>query len=230
MERPRTLELGVRAAIYTRVSTQDQNAEMQRRALIDYCEARGWAYQVFTETASGAASRDVLNEVIREACEGRFDVVVVWKLDRFGRSLIECCHSIGQLESAGVRFIATTQSIDTGERGDSAAKFTLHVLAAASEYERELIRERSLAGLIRYRADYARGRAKSRSGKNQAIGRPPRVLDVAQVAALREKGCSWSQIAKRLGVSERTCRRRLLCAIENGAAPKRLRESPLSCL
>ena len=94
--------------------------------------------------------------------------MLCWKLDRFGRSLIDCLATIQELKSAGVRFIAITQGIDTDET-NPAERFQLQVLAAAAEFERELIRERVLAGTTRYRQDYESGKIgkerTSRSGK-----------------------------------------------------------------
>lgn len=125
-----------------------------------------------------------------------------WKLDRFGRSLIDCLAAIQQLKSAGVRFIAITQGIDTDE-SNPAARFQLQVLAAAAEFERELIRERTLAGSLRYRKDYDAGKIgkerSSRSGKNLAIGRPKKIFDREQVTKLRSEGLSLRQIAPTLG-------------------------------
>ena len=106
------------AAIYARVSTVDQKCEMQLRELREYCSRRGW--QVFGEYVdtgwSGTkASRPELDRLMRHAATHEFDCVVVWKLDRFGRSVLNLVESLNRLASAGVRFIATTQSIDTDE-------------------------------------------------------------------------------------------------------------------
>jgi len=142
---------------------------------------------------------------MQDARKRSFDVVLCWKLDRFGRSLWNCKAALQQLQAHGVRFIATSQNIDTDE-ANPASRFLLHMLMAAAEFERELIRERTLAGQQRYRQDYAAGKVgktvSSRSGKNRPAHRPKRVFDREEVLLLRHQGRSYRQIAKslRLGV------------------------------
>jgi putative DNA-invertase from lambdoid prophage Rac len=134
----------VKVAIYARVSTVDQKCEMQLRELREYCSRRGWEIggeDVDTGWSGTKASRPELDRLMRHAGEHRFDCVVVWKLDRFGRSVLE---SLNRLASAGVRFIATTQSIDTDE-SNPTSKLLLYILAAVAEFEREMIRERVMA-------------------------------------------------------------------------------------
>ncbi|MCI0423063.1 MAG: recombinase family protein [Acidobacteria bacterium] len=210
----------MRTALYTRVSSNDQNCEMQLRELRAYAQVRGW--QIVTEFEdegwSGTRSdRPAFKALMAEAATRKFDVVLCWKLDRFGRSLIDCLAAIQQLKSAGVRFIAITQGIDTDEN-NPAAKFQLQVLAAAAEFERELIRERVLAGTMRYRHDYESGKIgkerTSRSGRNLAIGRPKRIFDREQVFKLRSEGLSLRQIAAALGIGLGTVQRTL------GGVPK----------
>ena len=199
----------VRTALYTRVSTSDQNCEAQLRELRLYAEQRGWEIvDEFSDQISGAKGRRPgLNRLLDTARQHRFDSVLCWKLDRFGRSLPDCLSAIQELQSSGVRFIATSQGIDTDEN-NPASRFLLHILAAAAEFERELIRERAHAGLSRYREDYDKGRVgkevQSRSGKNLPVGRPKRVFDRQAVLELRRQGLSWREIAKRLGVGKGT--------------------------
>ena len=151
----------------------------------------------------------------------KFDCLLVWKLDRFGRSLVDCLNNIRSLEDHGVRFIAVTQGLDTDQR-NPASRFLLHVLGAAAEFERALIRERSHAGLKRYRQDYAAGRVgkevHSRSGKDLAPGRPRRVFDRHRITELRERGLSPRQIARQMGLGEGTVRRVLPAAIGTNSA------------
>jgi hypothetical protein len=94
---------------------------------------------------------------MQDAGQRKFDVILCWKLDRFGRSLLHCKSALQELQAHGVRFIATSQNIDRNE-SNPAARFLLHILMAAAEFERELIRERSMAGLKRYRGQYAAGK------------------------------------------------------------------------
>ena len=145
----------------------------------------------------------------------KFDVILCWKLDRFGRSLLHCKSALQELQAYGVRFIATSQNIDTDE-SNPASRFLLHILMAAAEFERELIRERSMAGLKRYRGQYAAGKVgkevHSRSGKDLPVGRPRRTFDRHQVFHLRTRGLSYRQIARQMRIGEGTVRRVLAAA------------------
>ena len=125
---------------------------------------------------------------------------------------MDCLNNIRELGKNGVRFIAVTQKLDT-DINNPASRLLLHVLAATAEFERELIRERTRAGQLRYRADYAAGRVGmgvySRSGRNLPPHRPLRIFDREQVAALRHQGLSLRQIAKKLGLGLGTVTRTL---------------------
>ena len=106
-----------RSALYARVSTIDQNSELQLRDLQSYAEREGWPIvDTYHDVISGAkASRPGLNRLIADAQARKFDCLLVWKLDRFGRSLVDCLNNIRTLEDCGVRFIATTQGLDTDQ-------------------------------------------------------------------------------------------------------------------
>ena len=183
----------MRAALYARVSTADQHNAIQIRELTDYLERRGWELAgTYQDTMSGAkASRPGLDRLMADARQRRFDAVLVWKLDRFGRSLVHCVGGIQELSSLGIRFIATSQGLDTDEN-NPASKLLLHILAAVAQFERELIRERVSAGM---RSAKSKG---TRSGK--AIGRPRRVFDRSEVVRLREGGLSVAKIARQMQV------------------------------
>jgi DNA invertase Pin-like site-specific DNA recombinase len=204
----------VQVAIYVRVNTADQNQELQLRELQDYANRHQWEIaQVYQDTISGAsASRPGLNQLMDDARARKVDIVLCWKLDRFGRSLLDCLANLRELDTHGVRFIATTQALDTDNR-NPASKFLLHVLGAAAEFERELIRERSSAGRARYLQDYRAGRVgktvSRRSGKNLAPHRPKRIFDRDKVAQLRAQGLSIRQIAAKLGIGVGTAARTL---------------------
>ena len=119
---------------------------------------------------SGAkSSRPALNRLMADAKARKFDCLLVWKLDRFGRSLVDCLNNIRELEESGIRFIAVTQNLDTDVK-NPASRLLLHVLGAAAEFERALIRERTQAGQLRYQQDYDAGRVgkevHSRSGRS----------------------------------------------------------------
>jgi DNA invertase Pin-like site-specific DNA recombinase len=108
----------MRAAIYTRVSTADQNDELQFREIQDYATRQGWqVVETYQDIASGAKiSRPGLNRLMVDAMARKFDCLLVWKLDRFGRSLVDCLNNIRTLEDHGIRFIAVTQGLDTDQR------------------------------------------------------------------------------------------------------------------
>jgi DNA invertase Pin-like site-specific DNA recombinase len=177
-------------AIYARVSTTDQSCEMQLHELRQYVAKQGW--QVFAEYvdtgfSGAAASRPRLDQLLRDARLQKFEGVLVWKLDRWGRSVAHCVRSIQELVSLGIRFLSPTESIDTG--ADSPmSKFLMHLFAAFAEMERGIIRERVCAGV---RAAKARG---------TALGRPRRVFQRAEAIRLRKEGMSWRRVAETLNL------------------------------
>ena len=182
--------LGMKIALYARVSTTDQNCEMQLRELRDYAAARKWtvhAEYVDTGWSGAKASRPELNRLMADARKRRFDGVLCWKLDRWGRSVADSIKSIQELTSLGIRFIAVTQNIDSDE-SNPMARFLLVIMSAFAELERELIRERVTAGV----------RAARANGKQ--LGRPKRVFRRDEALWLREQGMSWRKIAVELKV------------------------------
>jgi putative DNA-invertase from lambdoid prophage Rac len=182
--------ISMRITFYARVSTTDQNCEMQLRELRAYAAARKWdVHGEYVDTGwSGAkASRPELNRLMADARKRRFDAVCVWKLDRWGRSVADSIKSIQELTSLGVRFIAVTQNIDTDE-SNPMARFLLHIMAAFAELEREIIRERVVAGVTAARAN------------GKTLGRPKRVFRRDEAVRLREAGMSWRKIAAELKV------------------------------
>jgi DNA invertase Pin-like site-specific DNA recombinase len=186
-----------RVAIYCRVSTTDQNGEMQVRELREYVARRGWhvaGEYVDTGWSGAKASRPELDRLMADARQRRFDCVLVWKLDRWGRSLVHSLHSIQELASIGVRFIAVTQNIDTDE-SNPMSRFMLHIFGAFAEFEREMIRERMRAGVRNAR----------RNGKQ--LGRKRVVFDRSRALELHRAGASVRQIAASLGVGVGTIHR-----------------------
>ena len=171
---------------YARVSTQDQNADLQTRAL----SAAG-CKRTFTEKASGAQrERPQLAAAIEFMREG--DTLVVWKLDRLARSLKQLIETVEGLDARGIRFRSLTENIDT-ETADG--RLVYHLFGALAEFERSIIRERSLAGL-------AAARAKGR------VGGRPRALNDNDLAAARallsDPGITVGEVARRLDVSPAT--------------------------
>lgn len=181
----------MRAAIYARVSTVDQNCELQLRELREYTQRRGWTItgEYVDRAWSGAkASRPELDKIMRDASLHRFDAILVWKLDRFGRSVLNLSEQLAQLNSWGIRFLATSQSLDT-DQSNPTSRLLLHILAAVAEFERELIKERVKAGMAA---------AKHRGAR---IGRPKAVFDRQLAVDMRKSGASVRAIASYLGVS-----------------------------
>jgi len=183
----------MKAAIYARVSTADQTNAIQVRELKDYVERRGWTLaEVYQDRMSGAkASRPGLDQLMADARRRRFDAVVVWKLDRFGRSLVHCVSGIQELSSLGIRFIATSQGLDTDE-SNPASKLLMHILAAVAQFERELIHERVSAGM---KAAQEHG---TKTGN--PIGRPRRIFNRDEVVRLRTTGLSIERIAGQMSI------------------------------
>jgi len=193
----------IKAALYARVSTGDQNCEMQLRELREYLARRGWesaGEYVDTGFSGSKTSRPELDRLMKDARRRRFDAVVVWKLDRWGRSLTHLVQSLEQLTGVGVRFIAMTQNIDTDE-SNPMARLLLHLMAAFAEFERSMIQERTVAGV---RAAKARG---------AVLGRPRRVFRRDEVVRLRDvERKSWRAIARALVLPVSTVRDAYGCA------------------
>ena len=182
----------LRAALYHRVSTVDQNPDAARNELRGAVERYGFTAALdIEETGSGANNqRPGLVQVLDAARRGQIDVVLVWKLDRFGRSALDLLTNLRQLDAVGVRFIALTQGIDIRPGGDAMSQLLLTMLSAVAEFERSLIIERTRLGLERAR----------RAGKR--LGRPPVATPPAdKVKKLKAKGATWEEIATRLKCS-----------------------------
>ena len=171
---------------YARVSTQDQDTSLQRVAL----EGAG-CDRVFQETASGAQrDRPELLAALEYMREG--DTLVVWKLDRLARSLKQLIETVEALEQRGVGFRSLTENIDTTSPG---GKLIFHIFAALAEFERGLIRERTMAGLASAKArGRVGGRPKALSDKDKAAAR----------ALLADGGITVAEVAQRVGVSPAT--------------------------
>jgi DNA invertase Pin-like site-specific DNA recombinase len=185
----------MRAAIYARVSTIDQEPENQLRELRHYVEARGWtAVEYVDRGVSGAKGRrPALDHLLGEARRRRLDVVVCWRLDRLGRNLRHLITLLDELQSLGVGFVSLNEGIDATT---AAGRLQMAVLAAIAAFERDRIVERVRAGLARARTQGVR------------LGRPRRRIDpqrLVTVAGLPER-----EAARRLGVPRSTLRRALV--------------------
>ena len=183
-----------RAAIYARVSTRDrgQDPEMQLSELREYCLRRGWtvtAEYVDVGVSGSKASRPQLDRLMHDAHRRRVDVIAVWKLDRFGRSLRHLVNALAQLESLGVAFVSLRDNVDLTT---PSGRLMCQIIGAMAEFERALIQERVRAGLQNARS------------KGKQLGRPRVPVDTARIAVLRAEGRSWASIAGEMGVGEGT--------------------------
>jgi putative DNA-invertase from lambdoid prophage Rac len=184
-----------RAGLYARVSTSDQQTiPLQIRALREYAVRRGWtiALQV-KEVGSGAAQRECRERILQAARRREIDVVLVWRLDRWGRSVTDLLATLHELEHLGVGFVSVTEALDlTTPAGRAMAA----LLAVFAEFEREILRERVRAGLAHAR----------QNGKR--LGRPITAgLHADQVRKLYRAGVTKSAIARRLQIGRTSVRR-----------------------
>ena len=187
----------VRAALYARVSTANngQDPSMQTRELHEYCERRGWKVtgEYVDEGISGTKdSRPELNKLMADAHRGRFDAVVVWRFDRFARSVSHLLRALETFKALGIEFVSLSEQVDTST---PTGKMVFTVLGAVAELERCLIAERVKAGLRNARA------------KGKRLGRPRVVVDAARVAALRAHGRSWREITAEMAISKGSAQR-----------------------
>ena len=185
----------LRAGLYARVSTNDQHTlPMQLRALREYAARRGWSVMSqVNEIGSGAAQRRMREKLIEAARRREIDVVLVWRLDRWGRSVADLLATLQELEHLGIGFVSLTEALDlTTPAGRAMAA----LLAVFAEFEREVLRERVRAGLAHAR----------QNGKR--LGRPiTAALHADQVRKLRRAGMSKSEIARRLNIGRTSVRR-----------------------
>jgi DNA invertase Pin-like site-specific DNA recombinase len=180
----------IRAALYARVSTANngQDPAMQTRELREYCERRGWdvAGEYVDVGISGTKEkRPELDRLVSEAHRRRFDAVVVWKFDRFARSVSHLLRALETFRALGIEFVSLNEQVDTST---PTGKMVFTVLGAVAELERSLIIERVKAGLRNARA------------KGKRLGRPRRLLDTKTIFALRTQGVGWKAIARDMGV------------------------------
>jgi DNA invertase Pin-like site-specific DNA recombinase len=185
------------AAIYARVSTPEQDCTLQLEDLRRYSSQRfGHTYEYIDHGVSGTLRRrPQLDALMRDARERRLDVVLVWKFDRFARSLKHLLDSLEEFRALGIDFISFTEGIDTTT---PSGQLVFHVLGAVAQFERDLIGERVRAGVARARA----------LGKR--IGRPRVEVDFAAVMRLRSEGKSLRVIARTLDIPVSRVRRALV--------------------
>lgn len=179
-----------KVAIYGRVSTKDQNPESQLLDLRKYEKLRNWTiYQEYVDWGvSGAKeSRPALDKLMKDARKRKFDILLVWRFDRFARSTKHLVTALEELEGLGIDFCSYQDSIDTST---NHGKLVFTIMGAIAEFERSLIRERVLAGVRRARENGIR------------LGRPPLEVDLDKVKELASDGNSVREIAKEMGISK----------------------------
>lgn len=182
-----------RAAIYVRVSTVEQETDLQEVELRDYCERRKWDYVIYRDPGQSGAkdNRPALMEMMTDIRRREVDVIVIWALDRLARSLKHLLTIAEECKALGVDIVYLKQNIDTTL---PAGRLTFQVLGAVAEFEREMLRERVKAGMVQAR----------RSGKR--IGRPAlrhfSTKEIEQVQSLRAQGRSVRQLSKELGTTQ----------------------------
>lgn len=177
----------MRAALYARVSTKDQNCALQLTDLRRYAERMNWDATEYVEKASSVKKRPVFDRMIADARAGRIDVVVVWRIDRFARSMKDFVTTTLELAAWRVRLVSTQENVDSGNE-NPFAQFMLKLLALLAELERNIIVERVNAGVAEAK----------RQGKH--CGRPAKIFRRDEAARLRQSGLSWRAVAKRLNV------------------------------
>ena len=187
----------LRVGLYARVSTHDQQTlPLQIRAMREYAAKRGWTIVAqMKEVGSGAAQRERRSALIAAARRREIDVVLVWRLDRWGRSVADLVSTLQELQHLDVAFVSLTEALDLTT---PAGRAMAGLLAVFAEFEREILRERVCAGLTHAR----------QQGKR--LGRPPSVVHKAvEAQKLHQQGSSKSEIARKLEIG-RTSVRRLL--------------------
>jgi DNA invertase Pin-like site-specific DNA recombinase len=188
-----------RVALYARVSTLhgQQDPEMQLSELREYATSRGLSiYEEYVDqgVSGSKESRPALNRLMSDAQRCRFDAVLVWKIDRFGRSLKHLVNSLADLSAYGIAFISLRDNLDLST---PSGRLMFQIIGAMAEFERALIQERVRAGLRNAKA------------KGKRIGRPRQRVDSSLVLRLRAEGISWRGISKRLGLGLGTVYRAL---------------------
>jgi len=191
----------LRAGLYARVSTNDQQTlAMQNRAMREYAVRRGWtiALQV-REVNSGAVQREARERLLEAARRREIDVVLVWRLDRWGRSVTDLLTTLQELEHLGVGFVSLTEALDLTTPAGRAMAGLLAVFAA---FEREILQERTKAGLANAR----------QNGKR--LGRPATAaIHAAEIRKLYRAGVAKAEIARRLQIGRTSVRRILARSI-----------------
>jgi len=168
---------------------------MQTRELEEYCQRRGWELAgcyVDSGISGSKESRPELDRLMVDARQRKLDVVLVWKLDRFGRSLKHLVNALAEFEALGITFASLKDNLDLST---PSGRLMFQIIGAMAEFERSLIQERVKAGLRNAKA------------KGRRLGRPRVGVDASRIAALRSQGHSWGTIRRETGIAKGTAQR-----------------------
>ena len=182
-------------AIYCRCSTQDQTVNLQQDELRAYCARRKWniSEEFIDSGFSGSKeSRPSLDRLMKAAKRRAFDVVLVYRYDRFARSLKHLVNALCEFDALGIHFVSLHEGVDTSTPN---GKLVFGIFASIAEFERQLIIARTKSGMAAARA------------RGKHIGRPRIEINSAKIRSLRQSGLSWDAVATQTGVSRATCQR-----------------------
>ncbi len=196
----------MRVALYGRVSTAEQNAAMQIEELRAYRARRQWdiVEEFIDAGVSGSKeSRPALNRLLADAKRRRFDTVLVYRYDRFARSLRQLVNALAEFDALGIHFVSLHEGVDTSTPN---GRLVFGIFASIAEFERELIRGRVRSGLAAARA------------RGKTLGRPRIAVDAARIARLRAQGRSIREIADELGYSRSLVHKTLTNGESSGVA------------
>jgi DNA invertase Pin-like site-specific DNA recombinase len=180
--------VATRCGIYARVSTNEQTCEPQLNELREYAQRRGWTATEYVDTGwSGVKdNRPQLNRLLTDCRKRRLDIVLVYRFDRFARSVRQLVVALEEFRTLGIDFVSLHEGCDTSTAN---GRLVFNIFASIAEFERELIRDRVRSGLA----------AARKRGKR--LGRPSAAVDVARITALRAAGTPWRALAKQLGLA-----------------------------
>jgi len=179
-------------AIYVRVSRTDQVLENQINPLVEYAKRMGWDYELFQEKESTRKTRPIQWDLYNRLLKKEFDGLLFYKLDRWARSLRELVTHMGELNAKGVNIVSFTENIDLST---ASGRLMMNIIGSFAEFERSIIRERTLSGLARARAQGKKLGRPRKNGKNYI--KPSR----EEVSKLMAKGLTVREVAAELKTS-----------------------------
>jgi len=188
----------MKIAIYVRVSRIDLHNENQTIELEQYAKAMGWDYEIYEEKESTRKTRPIKNEVFQLAIQKKVDLILIYKLDRWARSLQELINDFNILRQHKVEFRSLKDNIVLND--DPRNMLMIQILGAFAEFERAMIRERTIAGLDRARAE-GKKLGRPRSGLNKKDPNPEQVMELLNSKKYNKRQYPISEIAKKLNTS-----------------------------